>query len=120
MRKFLAVASLAFLLAAPMGCKRATAPTPLAPGAYNKVDQSLYQSLMAAQASLNLLKTEIPANPALKAPVNQAILDYNLAEVAWQTYHAALATNPNASPAAAQTALAKVQTDLSTATKAVN
>lgn len=120
MRKFLAAASLAVFLAMPMGCKKVTAPTPLAPGAYNKVDQSLYQSLMAAQASLNLLKTQIAANPALKAPVNQAILDYNLAEVAWQTYHSALAANPSASPVAAQTALSKVQTDLSAASKAVN
>ena len=121
MKKVLIVLSLGLLLGFPMGCKKVTATTPtLATGAYNSTDQAIYQSLMAAQAALNLLKTEVPANPSLKAPVNQAIVDYNLAEVAWQTYHSALATNPKASPTAAQAAVAKVQTDLSAATKAVN
>ena len=105
----------------PMGCKKATATNPatLAPGAYNSVDQTLYQSLMAVQASLNHLKATL-ADPkataqtvtTLKPYVNQVITDYDIAEVAWQTYHASLATNANASPAAAQAAIARVQTDL--------
>jgi hypothetical protein len=103
------------------GCKNTNAPTPpLAPGAYNQVDQQLYGSLMAVQASLDNLKatvenpnTEASTAASIKPYLNQAILDYNIAEVAYQTYHAALATNPAASPSAVQTAITKVQTDLS-------
>jgi len=100
------------------GCKATTAttaPQTLAPGAVNLTDQTIYDALMVAQASLSSLKTSAATVPSLVPYVNQAITDYNLAEFAWQTYHAALATNQATSPAAAQAALAKVQTDLSTA-----
>ena len=111
--KFLSTIALALLLI-PAGCHKGTTTNPatLAPGAYNQTDQLLYQSLMAAQASLNSLKTAVAKNPQLKGPLNQAILDYNIAEVAYQTYHASLATNPQASPAQVQAAINKVQTDI--------
>ncbi len=121
MKRILAAIALGAVLIAPMGCKKPSAANPvtLAPGAYNQTDQTLFQSLMAVQASLNSLKATL-ANPqttaqtvnTLKPYVNQAITDYNIAEVAWQTYHAALMTNASASPAAAQAAISKVQTDL--------
>lgn len=98
-------------------CKPTTTTHPLAPGAANSTDQAIYSSLMVAQASLNSLKASVPSNPQLKPYVNQAITDYNIAEVAWQTYHAAVALNPSVSPAAAQAALSKVQADLSAAPK---
>jgi hypothetical protein len=102
------------------GCKTVTTTQPLAPGAYNQADQQLYSALMATEASLNSLKSDLenPATDAqtksvLKPYVNQVIADYNLAELAYQAFHAALATNLSASPTAAQAALQKVQADLS-------
>ena len=105
----------ACLLAVPMGCHKTTPTNPayLAPGAYNQADQTLYGFLMIAQASINSLKASEATNPTLKPYLNQAIMDYNIAEVAWQTYHASLANSPNASPAAAQAAIDKLNTDLS-------
>ena len=108
-------------LAVPLlmaGCKTSTTTAlPLAPGAVNATDQAIYDGLMVAQAALTSLKASIPTNLSLKPYVNQAIADYNLAEASWQVYHTAVALNPSTSPAAAQAALAKVQTDLSTAPK---
>jgi hypothetical protein len=117
MKKVLA----SFLLACCiLGCKPATSTTPpaaLAPGALNSFDQTSYTALMAAQASLNSLNSSYKANPAalasLKTVLDQAATDYNVAELAWQTYHAA-ATSAN--EAAVTAALTKVQTDLSSAT----
>lgn len=96
------------------GCKAQTVNPPTAPiaGAYNSTDQTIYTALVAAQASLQSLKASVPANPALKPYVNQAILDYNIADVAWQTYHTALASNPGASSVQAQASLTAVQTDI--------
>ena len=109
------LAILALMALSLSACKTTTAANPatLAPGAYNQTDQLLYQSLMAVQASINSLKTQVTANLSLKVPLNQAIQDYDIAEVAYQTYHAALATNPTTSPASVQSAISKVQTDLS-------
>ena len=108
------LAILALMALSLSACKTTTAANPatLAPEAYNQTDQLLYQSMMAVQASINSLKTQVTANPSLKAPLNQAIQDYDIAEVAYQTYHAALASNPTTSPAPVQSAISKVQTDL--------
>lgn len=121
MKKRIAMLFLAVCIPFSVGCKTATTKTPpLAPGAYNSADQQIYSALMSAQAGLNSLKSSLedPATDAqtkavLKQYVNQAIGDYNLADLAYQAFHAALATNPNASPAMAQAALQRVQTDLS-------
>jgi len=104
----------------PIGCKPATSTTPptaLVPGALNSFDQSSYMALMAAQASLNSLNASYKANPtalaSIKTVLDQAAADYNVAELAWQAYHAAATT---ANQNAVTSALTKVQTDLSSAT----
>jgi hypothetical protein len=112
------LALLAAYLALPLclmtGCKTATTTTPpLAPGALNSFDQTSYQTLMAVQAAYNSLLGSYKANPTglanLKAPLDQIAQDYNLAELAWQTYHAAATA---ANQTAVTSALTKVQTDL--------
>lgn len=115
------VMALGFLfgIAALAGCKKSTTTPPLAPGACNLTDQTLYQSLMALQASLSTAKTEIAKAPQLKTSLNQAILDYNAAEAAWQVYHTTCASNPTTSAATVQSALNKAQGDLSTFTSGV-
>jgi multidrug resistance efflux pump len=103
------------------GCHSTSSTTPpaaLAPGAVNQFDQDSYAALMAAQASLNSLKTSYTNDPvnlaSLKAPLNQAIQDYDLAELAYQTYHSAAAAGQatSAQQLAVTTALTLVQTDL--------
>lgn len=116
--KIVSAAILSAAMLIPAGCMTAsTNPAKLAPGAVNLTDQTIYDSLMVAQASLNSLKTSAATNPSLKPYVNQAITDYDVAEAAWQTYHTAASLNPNISSAAAQSALNKVQADLSAAPK---
>lgn len=117
---------LAVLLLLPMaGCKTAKTSVPAAPalaGSCNPADSAMYQTLIFAQGSLLNLRATL-ADPstapatiqALKPYVSQAVSAYNLAEVAWQTYHAACMANPKLSPAAAQTAV----NNLSTAINAV-
>ncbi len=104
------------------GCKASTTtpPAALAPGAVNSFDQTAYQTLMTVQATLNSLSSSITNDPklaGLKAPLNQAIGDYDLALVAWQTYHAAATTANQAAVAAAVT---KVQADATNLQKASN
>lgn len=105
------------------GCKTATSTTPgtaLAPpvllqGALNQFDQDTFISLRAIYATIYSLNSSYAANPtglsALKGPLDQAAQDYNIAYLAWETYHGA-ATSAN--QAAATSALAKVQLDAST------
>jgi cytochrome b561 len=81
----------AICVALPLaGCKPVTATLP--PGALNTFDASSYESLMVAQATLNALKVQAPAIeqsvPQFKGVLNQAINDYDIAETAWQAYHA--------------------------------
>lgn len=97
------------------GCRAATtAPPPLAPGALNQFDQTSYQTLLAVQATIHSLQDSYNANPtglaSIKAPLNQATGDFNLADIAWQTYHAAASA---ANQTAVTSALNKVQTDVS-------
>jgi 3-oxoacyl-(acyl-carrier-protein) synthase len=97
------------------GCHAATtAPPPLAPGALNQFDQTSYQTLLAVQATIHSLQDSYNANPtgleSIKAPLNQATADYNLADIAWQTYHASATA---ANQTAVTSALTKVQTDVS-------
>lgn len=123
MRKMLCIAALLLL---PMaGCRKVSTTTPAAPalvGSCNPADSSMYQTLIFAQGSLLNLKATL-ADPgtapqtvtALKPYVSQAVAAYNLAKVAWQTYHGACMANPKLSPATAQTAV----NNLSTAINAV-
>jgi hypothetical protein len=106
----------------PLGCVKANSTTPpaaLAPGALNSFDQTSYQTLMAVQASINSLNGTYRANPSLaplKTILDQAAADYNLAELAWQTYHAAATA---ANQAAVTSSITKVQSDLTSAAKVV-
>jgi hypothetical protein len=104
------------------GCKAASSTTPpaaLVPGAVNQFDQTSYATLMSVQAALKSLNASYAANPtglaALKTVLDQAAADYNLAELAWQTYHVAATT---ANQTAVTSAITKVQGDLTSATKA--
>ena len=122
-------ARLSIFLALPLllgGCLKpattSTAPAALAPGAVNSFDQNSYTTLLTAQDTYNSLLASYKANPTvlamLKAPLDDAATTINLAEVAWQAYHAAALagtstpaqqTAVTTSLTAAQTALAKVK-----------
>jgi hypothetical protein len=92
-----------------MGCKAAS--TTLPPGALNTFDADSYQSLMVAQAALNSFKAQSvtlsATSPTFKPVLNQAITDYNVAESAWQAYHAG-----NGTSAAVTAALATITADI--------
>jgi hypothetical protein len=114
--------ALALCLLLPIaGCKTSatTPPAALLPGAVNQFDQTSYATLISVQAALNSLNTSYKANPAglasLKPILDQAAADYNLAELAWQTYHQAATA---ANQAAVTSAITKTQSDLLSATKA--
>lgn len=64
--------------------------TPLPAGALNTFDADSYKSLMVAQASLNAFKRAATPEPVpgYTKTLNKAIADYNVAEAAWQSYHA--------------------------------
>lgn len=130
MRKIIGLFVLALSIGWLSGCKPANINPPAAPtlpaGAANQADadHDIYVALSAAQASLNSLvatlnnsSTDASTKATLKPYVNKAIADYNIAEVAWKTYHAAATANPSASPAQAQQALSTLQNDLSTTPK---
>src|SRR5580698_5535183 len=114
-------ALLALALCIPMlGCgavQTTTPPAALAPGALNQFDQDSYKALLALQASLKSLNASYAANPAqlasLKPALDQAATDYNIAELAWQTYHAAATA---ANQTAVTNALNQVQTDIAKVT----
>lgn len=91
-------------LAGGAGCAKHVV---LHPGAVDEFDSQTYDALLVAQASLNEAKaqTEAGALPAAAvAPLNEAIKAYDVAEAAWQAYHAAGATD--AAKRELQTALA--------------
>ncbi len=119
------LARLSVFLALPLmlgGCLRpattTTAPAALAPGAVNSFDQTSYATLMTAQATYNSLLASYKANPtvlaALKAPMDDAATTINVAEVAWQTYHAAAlaGTSTTAQQTAVTTSLTTAQSAL--------
>jgi hypothetical protein len=72
-----------------IGCaKKASAPHP---GAISNLDSFSYDVLLTEQAVLNQAKAELQAQtiPASTKPfLNAAINQYNVAEEAWQGYHA--------------------------------
>lgn len=105
---------LAAALALPLaGCHSTSAPPPpLVTGALNQFDQASFQALMAVQATLNSLKTSIEANTALaylKPTINQAITDYNTAQLAYSIYHGAASAD---NQQILITAIQKVQADV--------
>ncbi len=114
------------LLVALSGCKTVTTAVQTAPlpGACNAVDSTMYQTLVTAQASILSLESTL-ANPGttpatvttLKPYVSESVTAYNLAEAAWQAYHAACVVNGSASSAAAQAAVNTLQTAISATPK---
>ena len=79
------------LLLLSSGCSTTPKPQTLPPGALNTFDAQSYVDLMGAQAVLNSVKADyakgnLPA--AAKPALNTAIASYNVAEAAWQAYHA--------------------------------
>jgi hypothetical protein len=99
-----------FVLAVMLGCAAHTVKAPV-PGALNSFDADSYQTLMTAQATLNSLKSTAATTPSLKPILNQAISSYDVAETAWQAYHAAAST---ATQAALTTSLSDLNTKVST------
>jgi outer membrane murein-binding lipoprotein Lpp len=70
-------------------CPNNPKPQTLPPGALNQFDATSYTSLMGAQAVLNSVKADIDKLPPdAKPTLNRAIASYNIAEAAWQAYHA--------------------------------
>ena len=87
--------SLAVILVAltmTMACaKHAVAPVP---GQINAFDAYAYRVLADSQAAINDFKTSIQTGkvtetPTLKVVLNQAITDYNAANIAYQAWRAA-------------------------------
>ena len=102
MRKLkLASVFVALLLLAACSSTATKPATTLPPGALNQFDLTSYESLMGAQAVINSVKADIAKlPPEAKPALNKAIASYNLAEAAWQSYHAG-ATNNQAQLSAA-------------------
>ena len=95
------------IFSAVIGCKHYTsAPVPLAPGFANTYDQNTYATLYTAQAGINQAKIDFANNPAAKNSLNAAIKSYNDALAGYNTYHAAVATNPAADHSALDNLLA--------------
>jgi len=70
-------------------CPNNPKPQTLPPGALNQFDATSYTSLMGAQAVLNSVKADASKLPPdAKPALNKAIESYNVAEAAWQAYHA--------------------------------
>lgn len=92
---------------------QAPVPAPV-PGSVDTFDAQTYRALADAQAAINSIKSDIAngkltATPTIKAVLNQAIMDYNAANVLWQQYHASGGKTAQAPITAATN---KVQTDV--------
>jgi len=114
MRRMVTVVLLAVALLTPLSaCHKAVTAAPV-PGAVNTFDSTIYRALMDAQAAINSFKSDVAAGnvtetPALKTALNQAITDYNAANMLWQAYHTAAGTT---SSAPVQAAVTQLQTDV--------
>ena len=119
----LLVLALGFLAGiAVLGCKKTGTTGAAAPpltGACNAADSAMFQTLVFAQGSLLNLKGTLAASTTAPKTVStltpyytQAKQDYNIAETAWQVYHAACVANPAAPVTTAQTAVNKLSSDI--------
>jgi hypothetical protein len=113
------LALLSVFLALPLlmsGCKATV--TPLPAGAYSPVDAQINEDLQAAHAALVKYSADVQSGAHVptageKVAVNKLIDAVNIADPAYQRYHAALAANPAApEPAALIAALADVASNL--------
>jgi hypothetical protein len=120
MKKLATLALIGVLSLTLFGCaaKSATTAANLPPGALNAFDAQTYVDLMGTQAVINSLKADLAAGTipaAAKSALNTAIASYNIAETAWQAYHATGVNQP-----AAQAAVTKAKNDTATALAAVS
>jgi hypothetical protein len=98
------------------GCAK---QAPLPTGAYAPADASINEDLQAAHAALAKYSADVASGlhvPSAqeKVVINKLIDAVNIADPAYQSYHAALAANPTApEPAALIAALASVTSNLS-------
>lgn len=105
------------LLITITACSSTPKPVTLPPGAISQFDATSYEALMGAQAVLNSIKSDLSKlPPAAKPALNKAIASYNIAENAWQTFHAGKATDPNTVTLAIAQAVADVAVLLSQST----
>lgn len=80
------------LLAMTAGCVKKTVV--VVPGQLNTFDAYAYRVLADAQAAINDFKDSVTTGkvaetPTMRTVLNQAITDYNAANVAYQAWHAA-------------------------------
>ena len=76
-----------------VGCHKTV--TALVPGQINTFDAYAYRVLFDAQAAITSFKSSQSAsNPSVTPILNQAIADYDIAESAYQVWHAAGGTGP--------------------------
>jgi hypothetical protein len=109
--KQLKLASVVLALLVLAACPDNPKPQTLPPGALNQFDATSYTSLMGAQAVLNSVKSDInKLPPAAKPALNKAIASYNVAEAAWQAYHAGKTNDQAALTSAISQAVGDVAT----------
>ena len=107
----LKLASVLLALLVLVACPNNPKPQTLPPGALSQFDATSYESLMGAQAVLNSVKADIgKLPPEAKPALNKAIASYNVAEAAWQAFHAGKSNDQ----AALTTALAQATGDVAT------
>ena len=105
----LKVVSVLLALLVLVACPNNPKPQTLPPGALNQFDATSYESLMGAQAVLNSVKADIgKLPPEAKPALNKAIASYNVAEAAWQAFHAGKSNDQAALTAALSQAVADV------------
>jgi predicted lipoprotein len=105
----LKVVSVLLALLVLVACPNNPKPQTLPPGALNQFDATSYESLMGAQAVLNSVKADLSKlPPEAKPALNKAIASYNVAEAAWQAFHAGKSNDQAALTAALSQAVADV------------
>jgi hypothetical protein len=105
----LKVVSVLLALLVLVACPNNPKPQTLPPGALNQFDATSYESLMGAQAVLNSVKADLSKLPPdAKPALNKAIASYNVAEAAWQAFHAGKSNDQAALTAALSQAVADV------------
>ena len=116
------LALLAIFLALPVfGCKTVT--TPLPANAVNSLDAGINEVLQAGHAAAAKYQADVAAatftpTPAFKSRMTTLIKALNVADPAYQAYHAALVANPAAAePAPLASAISTVSSSLSQITQ---
>jgi len=105
----LKLASVLLALLVLVACPNNPKPQTLPPGALSQFDATSYESLMGAQAVLNSVKADLSKlPPEAKPALNKAIASYNVAEAAWQAFHAGKSNDQAALTAALSQAVADV------------